>query len=248
MMPDPGAPPQLGIMRPTQVPYVAICNTSFAEGPGPAAGAPMCDCGTYAIGICVECHKPVCGQSHCSRTGSDGRRRCTLHASEREAAAERARREANAAQNEELGRRRKAELGAEAARRAEHVAIMDRRASKWGGQAGLQTHVTTLRSTLKEEAEPWFLGAARWLAWAALLPFAWVIVGYLVVGIMLLFDVDGTNTAQLISAAIAISLVLWFASRPARVRRHNAPIREEIRRCELFTRCTDQHCPHCKQN
>src|SRR4051812_37117620 len=46
---------------------------------------PVCTCGTFAVGICVDCHKPVCGE-HSKMV--HGRRLCKEH--QRAAAADQA--------------------------------------------------------------------------------------------------------------------------------------------------------------
>jgi hypothetical protein len=42
------------------IPRGMICGHRYQEGPLVVA-APGCECGTYAIGICGSCTKPVCG-------------------------------------------------------------------------------------------------------------------------------------------------------------------------------------------
>jgi hypothetical protein len=56
-----------------------VCGAEYQEGPAPAA-AVECACGTFAIGRCVDCAKPVCGD-HSSRW--DDVRVCAEHAAER---------------------------------------------------------------------------------------------------------------------------------------------------------------------
>ena len=53
----------------------------------------LCECSTFAIGICADCMKPVCGNPACGGLHG-GKRLCTQHLRAREEAAARASREA----------------------------------------------------------------------------------------------------------------------------------------------------------
>lgn len=59
------------------VSYVT-CETEYQEGA--VSGAQICSCGTFAIGLCVECSRPVCGQ-HSAML--EERRLCGTHYQER---------------------------------------------------------------------------------------------------------------------------------------------------------------------
>jgi hypothetical protein len=60
---------------PAESSHSDVCGTAYHEGPA-AAGAPVCACGTFAIGICVDCSKPRCG--NCGAY-LDGRFECREH-------------------------------------------------------------------------------------------------------------------------------------------------------------------------
>src|SRR5664280_2987496 len=57
MVPDPGQP---GMLRPLGLQDSRPCRTRYQEGPGQPA-IPLCECGTFSIGICQDCRTPVCG-------------------------------------------------------------------------------------------------------------------------------------------------------------------------------------------
>jgi hypothetical protein len=48
-----------------------VCGYSYQEGPHATADSPVCDCGTFAIGKCRNCQRPVCGDH--SRLEQEGR-------------------------------------------------------------------------------------------------------------------------------------------------------------------------------
>lgn len=71
LIPDPSS--GHGAMRPVQQPVQVVCGVEYPEGTVPE-GTPSCACGTFAIGACGQCSRPVCGG--CS-TMRGGRRLCT---------------------------------------------------------------------------------------------------------------------------------------------------------------------------
>lgn len=65
-----GAPPT-GQFGPEHLEATAVCGRQYAERTGNEDHGPLCDCGTFAIGICKECGRDVCGE--CSVRSTDGR-------------------------------------------------------------------------------------------------------------------------------------------------------------------------------
>ena len=86
--PMPGTPQWAGIVGPQLTRGFVVCGHEYQEA-APAGGdaSAMCECGTFAIGQCAECSRPVCG-SHSKLV--DGRRLCEAdvadHAAETQAA------------------------------------------------------------------------------------------------------------------------------------------------------------------
>lgn len=63
-----------GTVRPLDQTSRRLCGHQYQDfAPSPGTVPPTCSCGTFAIGLCVECNLPVCGL-HSSI--SDGRRLC----------------------------------------------------------------------------------------------------------------------------------------------------------------------------
>jgi len=81
-LPDARFPGQL---RPQQSQHVLRCATRF-QAAGATGSEPNvnCECGTFAIGNCMECGKPTCGD--CS-TRAEGQRVCVAHVREAQAKA-----------------------------------------------------------------------------------------------------------------------------------------------------------------
>jgi hypothetical protein len=46
-------------LRPTVIRSMRECGNEYAEGTG--MPGPICACGTFAIGLCKECSRPICG-------------------------------------------------------------------------------------------------------------------------------------------------------------------------------------------
>lgn len=65
------------------------CGNEYQEGVPMLENIPTCDCGTFAVGVCIEDREPVCG-SHSNLT-DDGKRRCDTHRTEFDRAAKIAR-------------------------------------------------------------------------------------------------------------------------------------------------------------
>ena len=62
----PHASPQfVGQMAPLVEQHWEPCGERYQEG-AVAPAAPICDCGVFAVGICTECGRPVCGGTSCS--------------------------------------------------------------------------------------------------------------------------------------------------------------------------------------
>lgn len=83
MVPGPGygAPPT-GQFGPQFIQSAVRCGTLYLEmTPAAFPTPPLCDCGTYAIGVCRDCEQPVCGFHS---TLYDGVRLHHQHVSERE--------------------------------------------------------------------------------------------------------------------------------------------------------------------
>ena len=85
MLPDPKAPPALGLLPPQPWVEQRVCGHRYQEG-GPGVGAilDMCSCGTFAIGRCSECGSSVCGLHSALRAD---RRLCLEHAAAEDTAA-----------------------------------------------------------------------------------------------------------------------------------------------------------------
>lgn len=83
--PVPGAPPWAGIVGPQLTTRFVVCGHEYHEAV-PLSGEPSgtCECGTFAIGRCAECSRPVCG-SHSKLV--DGRRLCEVDVAEHAAKA-----------------------------------------------------------------------------------------------------------------------------------------------------------------
>lgn len=76
-LPTPGTPPGLGIHSLQPVLKYRMCGTEYQDGGGADGRRPdICSCGTFAVGVCVECSTPVCGM-HSEMIG--GRRLCLKH-------------------------------------------------------------------------------------------------------------------------------------------------------------------------
>lgn len=73
-----GMPPNMGV--PAFIEHSRVCGCEYQVAPeAPAGSMDSCSCGTYAIGRCVRCAKPVCGY-HSGLHGDE--RLCTSHINE----------------------------------------------------------------------------------------------------------------------------------------------------------------------
>lgn len=59
MIPAPGTPPYLGITVPDSVVRDRACGREYQEGA--STTSTVCQCGTFAVGLCTECGAPACG-------------------------------------------------------------------------------------------------------------------------------------------------------------------------------------------
>jgi hypothetical protein len=75
-----GAPPT-GQFGPQFVNQPIVCNAMYQEGSAAMQNSPLCACGRFVIGLCLECHSWVCG--FCSITVND-RLICRKHEVQRE--------------------------------------------------------------------------------------------------------------------------------------------------------------------
>ena len=62
-------PGSIGRPGPEGLPVPSACGRRYHETPGTAAQS-LCDCGTFAIGLCTQCHRPVCGDCSALHQGS----------------------------------------------------------------------------------------------------------------------------------------------------------------------------------
>lgn len=77
--PGPGL---LGLPGPPVAHIMTPCGKEYQEVDADMGPTPLCSCGTYSIGQCMTCRRPVCGSRTCS-TVRTGRRVCTAcHAEE----------------------------------------------------------------------------------------------------------------------------------------------------------------------
>lgn len=85
--PAPGTPPQLGIEVPLPTSWQEICGYEYHEAGavGTTSATPACSCGTFAIGRCDSCGRPVCGYHSALRAT---KRLCTAHAEDYDRAAQ----------------------------------------------------------------------------------------------------------------------------------------------------------------
>ncbi len=75
-------PDHIGGRRPLTESVPTVCQAEYQEGDG--SGTALCECSTFAIGICARCKAPVCGMH--SRLTVEGRL-CNQHAAEFDEAA-----------------------------------------------------------------------------------------------------------------------------------------------------------------
>jgi hypothetical protein len=89
-VPDPMGPP--GATMPITDTIYRPCGTQYHEATGGGVTL-LCECSTFAIGVCAACMNPVCGHPSCSGLHG-GKRLCIQHLRAKEEAAARAAMEA----------------------------------------------------------------------------------------------------------------------------------------------------------
>jgi hypothetical protein len=104
-----------GEIRPRPVSSSETCGRDYQEASASVASMPQCTCGTFAVGTCSTCSAPVCGLHS---DVFDGRRLCTFHFREAQAARERDREQERARQSQD--RRAAIDAKAQAAAIDEH--------------------------------------------------------------------------------------------------------------------------------
>lgn len=134
-----------GIHGPTER-YVEVgCAHRYQDGRDEASShAPVCECGTYAIGECAECDIPVCGD--CSGLWGP-RRLCSLCFEEQ-------RSEQVAAESQRLAAQAEAKAAVESAEAQKHAALVSARVARAGGSAAIAEAAERLSRT--RDRHPYF--------------------------------------------------------------------------------------------